>query len=63
MKDIENWMYNLTLANENGAQRPLWYKSYSFREEYNIPDLSYNSLHNWVFKLARDENLLRRYYR
>ncbi|EFN69910.1 Sphingomyelin phosphodiesterase [Camponotus floridanus] len=63
VKDIENWMYNLTLANENATQRPLWYKSYSFKEEYKIPDLSYNSLQSWLYKLARDENLLSRYYR
>ncbi|XP_070163189.1 sphingomyelin phosphodiesterase [Polyergus mexicanus] len=63
VKDIENWMYNLTLANENAAQRPLWYKSYSFKEEYDIPDLSYNSLHNMLSKLAHDEDLLSRYYR
>jgi hypothetical protein len=63
VKDIETWMYNLTLANENAAQRPLWYKSYSFKEEYDIPDLSYDSLHNWLSRLARDDDLLSRYYR
>lgn len=63
VKDIENWMYNLTLANENAAQRPLWYKSYSFKEEYDIPDLSYDSLHSWLSRLARDDDLLSRYYR
>lgn len=63
MKNFENWMYNLTLANENPAQRPSWYKSYSFKEEYNISDLTYNSLSEWLFKLGDDETLLTRYYR
>lgn len=63
VKNIETWMYNLTEANENAPQRPSWYKSYSFKEEYDIPDLSYDSLHSWLHKLARDENLLSRYYR
>lgn len=57
-------MYNLTLANENISQRPLWYKSYTFKEEYGLPDLSYDSLNTWFSKLSRDDNdLLIRYYR
>jgi len=63
VKDFENWMYNLTLANDNAAQRPLWYKSYSFKEEYNVTDLSYNSLQAWFSRLTDDDNLLTRYYR
>ncbi|XP_029175142.1 sphingomyelin phosphodiesterase-like [Nylanderia fulva] len=63
VKDIETWMYNLTEANANAPRRPSWYKSYSFKEEYDIPDLSYNSLHNWLHKLIQDDNLLSRYYR
>ncbi|XP_018375510.1 PREDICTED: sphingomyelin phosphodiesterase 1-like [Trachymyrmex cornetzi] len=63
VKDFENWIYNLTLANINSDQRPLWYKSYSFKEEYGLSDLTYNSLQTWLFKLVNDENLLNRYYR
>lgn len=63
VKNIENWMYNLTLANENGSQRPQWYKSYSFKEEYDLPDLSYDSLGTWFSRLERSEELLNRYYR
>ncbi|KAL0120105.1 hypothetical protein PUN28_008043 [Cardiocondyla obscurior] len=61
--DYENWMYNLTLANENANQRPLWYKSYSFKEEYGISDLSYDSLRVWLSRLTNDESLLDLYYR
>lgn len=63
VKDFENWMYNLTLANANPDQQPLWYKSYSFKEEYGISDLTYNSLHVWFSKLASDKDMLKRYYR
>ncbi|EZA53027.1 hypothetical protein DMN91_002938 [Ooceraea biroi] len=63
VKDLENWMYNLTLANEHVTQRPLWYKSYSFKEEYDVTDLSYDSLHTWFSRLTRDDDLLRRYHR
>lgn len=63
VKDFENWIYNLVLANVNANQRPSWYKSYSFKEEYGISDLSYDSLYDWFCKLASDEDLLKRYYR
>jgi len=63
VKDFENWMYNLTLANANADERPLWYKSYSFKEEYDISNLTYDSLDAWVKKLASNESLLNRYYR
>lgn len=63
VKDFENWMYNLTSANANADQRPLWYKSYSFKEEYGISDLTHDSLHAWLHKLSNDEDLLQRYYR
>lgn len=61
--DFETWMYNLSLANENATQRPLWYKSYSFKAEYDIPHLSYNSLSDWFLRLKNDDDLLNRYYR
>ncbi|XP_012231935.2 sphingomyelin phosphodiesterase [Linepithema humile] len=63
VKDFENWIYNLTLANENADQHPKWYMSYSFRKEYNISDLSYDSLNTWFTRLTNDENLLSSYYR
>ncbi|XP_012062504.1 PREDICTED: sphingomyelin phosphodiesterase 1-like [Atta cephalotes] len=62
VKDFENWIYNLTLANINLDQRPLWYKSYSFKEEYGLSDLTYDSLQIWLFKLMNDEKLLNRYH-
>ncbi|KYM84646.1 Sphingomyelin phosphodiesterase 1 [Atta colombica] len=62
VKDFENWIYNLTLANINLDQRPLWYKSYSFKEEYGLSDLTYDSLQTWLFKLMNDEKLLNRYH-
>lgn len=63
MKDFDNWIYNLTLANDNPNERPQWYKSYSFKEEYNITDLTYDSLNDWYFRLLNDNDLLKRYYR
>lgn len=62
VKDFENWMYNISLANENSNQRPQWYRSYSFKNEYNLTDLSLNSLSDWLVELGSDENVLNRYY-
>jgi len=56
-------MYNLTLANANANERPLWYKSYSFKEEYGISNLTHDSLDAWVKNLASNESLLNSYYR
>ncbi|XP_018403569.1 PREDICTED: sphingomyelin phosphodiesterase 1-like [Cyphomyrmex costatus] len=63
VKDFDNWIYNLTLANINTDKRPIWYKSYSFKEEYGLSDLTYDSLQAWLFKLVNDEDLLKRYHR
>ncbi|EFN81993.1 Sphingomyelin phosphodiesterase [Harpegnathos saltator] len=62
VKDYENWIYNLTLANNDPNDRPQWYKSYSFKEEYNISDLTYDSLKDWFDRLSHDNDLLNRYY-
>lgn len=63
VKDYENWIYNLTEANANPDQRPSWYKSYSFKEEYGLSNVTYSSLQAWLSKLANDKELLSRYYR
>ncbi|XP_066583446.1 sphingomyelin phosphodiesterase-like [Prorops nasuta] len=63
VKDFDNWMYNLTQANETPDQRPKWYKSYSFKEEYKIPEITLQSLHNWLQRISIDENMLNLYHR
>ncbi|KZC03843.1 Sphingomyelin phosphodiesterase [Dufourea novaeangliae] len=60
--DYQNWMYNLDSANKNINIRPTWYKSYSFKAEYELPDLSPKSLNNWLFAAANNETLLNKYY-
>lgn len=61
--DYENWTYNLTQANENPEKNPEWYKSYSFKEEYNLQDLSIRSVNEWFMTMSHDKNNLNRYYR
>lgn len=56
-------MYSITEANTNQATFPRWFKQYSFREYFNIPDLSPASLDNFVTnRLARSRSLLTSYF-
>lgn len=61
--DYQNWMYDLSFANKNIHVRPIWYKSYSFKKEYNLIDLSAKSLSDWLSIAAKNETLLNKYYR
>ncbi|XP_003402022.1 sphingomyelin phosphodiesterase 1 isoform X1 [Bombus terrestris] len=61
--DYQNWMYDLSSANKNIHVRPTWYKSYSFKTEYDLPDLSVKSLNNWLSTAAKNETLLNKYYK
>ena len=61
--DYQNWMYNLGSANKDSHVRPRWYKSYSFKAEYGLSDLSAQSLNDWLIAAAHNDTLLDRYYR
>ncbi|XP_043498948.1 sphingomyelin phosphodiesterase-like [Polistes fuscatus] len=63
VKDFDNWMYDITQANEDPTKFPQWYKSYSFKNEYNLKDLSLNSLNNWLIDMRNNQDLLDRYYK
>ncbi|XP_076234537.1 sphingomyelin phosphodiesterase [Calliopsis andreniformis] len=63
VNDYQNWMYDLGSANQNINKRPKWYKSYSFRNEYGLPNISTTSLNNLLHKVASNETLLNKYYR
>ncbi|XP_044598927.1 sphingomyelin phosphodiesterase-like [Cotesia glomerata] len=63
VQDIETWMYNLTEANENFLKRPNWFKSYSFKEAYNLEDLSKNSLNQLVNKMIKYSSILQTYHK
>uniref|UniRef100_A0A182NUB6 Saposin B-type domain-containing protein n=1 Tax=Anopheles dirus TaxID=7168 RepID=A0A182NUB6_9DIPT len=59
----ETWMYNLTEANLTPDSRPSWYRLYSFRDYYQLEDMSLDSLHRLVLQFARSEPHLERYWR
>lgn len=59
--DHETWIFNLTEANRAPHQTPRWFKEYSFRSSFNVPDLSPVSLSTLVTKTFRDDiDLLRK---
>lgn len=57
--DYDTWHYNLTEANLHPNQPPRWEKTYTFKEAYNLTDLSPKSMDGLVQRLATDRSLLR----
>ncbi|XP_012257111.2 sphingomyelin phosphodiesterase-like [Athalia rosae] len=62
VEDADTWIYNLTLANETPDKNPVWFKSYSFKEEYELDDLSPTSMNDLVHRMARNNSILNTYY-
>lgn len=60
--NYQNWMYNLSAANLYPNERPSWYKSYSFKEEYDLEDLSVESLNGFLVNASRSDSVLNTYY-
>lgn len=56
-------MYNLTEANLTPNKSPNWFKSYSFKEEYNLQNLTYQSLNNWLLNMTKNITLQQQYRR
>lgn len=63
MLDQETWIYNLTEANLTPDRAPRWFREYSFREHYNLTDLSPKSLDKLLQRLARSDDELYDYWR
>uniref|UniRef100_A0A1Q3G345 Sphingomyelin phosphodiesterase n=1 Tax=Culex tarsalis TaxID=7177 RepID=A0A1Q3G345_CULTA len=61
--DQETWIYNLTEANLTPDQPPRWFKEYSFREHYNLTDLSPRSLDQLLQRMASSDDTLFDYWR
>lgn len=57
--DYDAWHYNLTEANLFPNRAPKWQKTYSFKQAYNLTDLSPHSLDGLVQRLGKDRELLR----
>ncbi|XP_068081428.1 sphingomyelin phosphodiesterase-like isoform X1 [Anabrus simplex] len=61
--DYETWIYNLTEANQNGKQKPKWYKLYSFRKAYGVKSMTPAALDELVHRMAAHHELLEQYQR
>lgn len=60
--DIEEWTFNLTLANLHPDQSPEWYKIYSFKDAFDLPALQPDDLGNLLIKMATNHSLLADYH-
>jgi hypothetical protein len=49
---LESWTYNLTEANLNPTESPKWYKQFSFKEAFNLTDLSPKTLKQFAYDMA-----------
>lgn len=59
--DHETWIFNLTEANHAPDRPPRWFKEYSFKEFYDVPDLSPDTLNDLVTnKFMNQDNSMKR---
>lgn len=61
--DYDQYIFNLTKANQNNTTSPQWYKEYSFKEAYDLPDLSLASFGDLIEKMYKSSDLMWQYYR
>ncbi|XP_076041029.1 sphingomyelin phosphodiesterase-like [Oratosquilla oratoria] len=59
--DHETWIMNLTAAHV--TNEPVWFKTYSAKDEYGMKDLRPKEWHNLVSRFASDRSLFDVYYK
>jgi sphingomyelin phosphodiesterase len=62
VNEYDSYIYSISEANRTPAQRPRWFRQYSFKQAFGLTDLSPATLDRFVFDLSRNRNLLRRYW-
>lgn len=50
--DVESWIYNLTEANQNPHLPPQWLRQFSFRDSFNLTDLSPTTMDDFTMSLS-----------
>ncbi|XP_030749635.1 sphingomyelin phosphodiesterase-like [Sitophilus oryzae] len=66
VSDFHQYIYNLTEANENSQVSPRWFELYSFKEKYELEDLSLPNLKGLYDRLTlnnSDNALVEEYYK
>jgi hypothetical protein len=55
------YIMNLTEANANPDQKPVWFELHDLLEEYSMPDLSPNSVKDLIDRMYNDIDLASQY--
>ncbi|XP_022899980.2 sphingomyelin phosphodiesterase-like [Onthophagus taurus] len=61
--DYEVWSMNVTEANLTPELNPVWFKLYSFKEEYGVEDLSPASIRDLAIRMTEDHSIAQKYWR
>ncbi|XP_022920309.2 sphingomyelin phosphodiesterase-like [Onthophagus taurus] len=56
--DAESWTFNLTEANLTPTQQPSWFKLYSFKDVFEMNDLSPKSMRELLIRMTTNHHLL-----
>jgi hypothetical protein len=56
--DIEAWSYNLTEANLKESENPFWFRQFSFREAFHLPDLLPLTMNDFVESLLKNSSAI-----
>lgn len=61
--DHETWIMNMEKANTEAEQDPKWFKLYSARESYGMPNLRPKEWNNLIYRMTQDSNLFQQFYK
>ncbi|KAF2899912.1 hypothetical protein ILUMI_06276 [Ignelater luminosus] len=61
--DHETWIMDLQKANDKNEENPVWYKLYSAREDYEMPNLRPKEWNSLIYRMVGDKDLFQRYFR
>ena len=60
--NVESWIYNLTESNLTPEKAPRWFKHISFKEQFDLEDLSPASVDDMVYGFITDPAMLHKYH-
>lgn len=63
VNEMDVFMYNVDEANATPANRPRWFRLFSFGEFFGMPNLSPATLHTATERFARSRAMLHQYWR
>lgn len=64
MLDFNTYIMNLTDANQKGSEvEPVWYELYQAKQEYNLTDLTPQSMDELFQRMKADDTIFQLYYK